>query len=183
VADADIQSNACRWAAAAEDENPFPATVVGVGAAGGKLHRELKKVVGDYAYIIVDCPPAADSPVPASALLVSNLVIVPVIPSPLDMWASVAIRKVVENSLDLNEALSARLVINQCVPHTSLSKDAQEVLPQYGIKLFDTYVRQREVYRQSALFGQTVHHFGAKAQAAIDEIEALTDEVLGILGE
>jgi len=34
------------------------------------------------------------------------------------------------------------------------------------------------MYRQCAAYGQTVHNFGSKAKDAIEEIEALTDEVL-----
>jgi chromosome partitioning protein len=181
VVDADPQGTATRWAASADDDKPFPASVVGLSAASGKVHREVRKFVEDYAYIIIDCPPAADSPVPQSALLVADIALVPVIPSPLDMWAAVGIREVIGNVGDINEDLTPRLVINQLQPNTTLAKEALEVLPEFGINLCETYMRQRQVYRQSAVFGQTVHDFGAKAAAAVEEVEALTDEVLAIL--
>lgn len=181
VVDADPQGTATRWAASADDDRPFPASVVGLSAASTKVHREVKKFVGDYRYIIIDCPPAADSPVPQSALLVADLALVPVIPSPLDMWAAVGIREVIGNVGDINEELISRLVINQLQPNTTLAKEALEVLPEFGIDICKTYMRQRQVYRQSAVFGQTVHDFGAKAAAATEEVEALTDEVLGLL--
>jgi chromosome partitioning protein len=181
VVDADPQGTAIRWAASADDEAPFPASVVGLSAANAKVHREVKKFVGDYDFIIIDCPPAADSLVPQSALLIADLAVVPIIPSPLDMWAAVAIREVISNVKDLNEDLKARLVINQCQPNTSLAQEAQEVLPEFGIDVCQTYIGHRQVYRQSAVFGQTVHDFGTKAQAAIEEVEALTNEVLSLL--
>src|SRR5438105_8108957 len=176
VVDADPQGTATRWAATADDDKPFPASVVGLSAATTKVHREVKKFVGDYDYIIIDCPPAADSPVPQSALLVADLALVPIIPSPLDMRAAIGIREVIGTVGDLNEDLRVRLVINQCQPNTTLAQEALEVLPEFGIELCNTYIRQRQVYRQSAVFGQTVHDFGSKATAAIEEIEALTDE-------
>lgn len=182
VVDADPQGTATRWAASAEDEKPFPASVVGLSAASTKVHREVRKFVDDYHYIIIDCPPAADSPVPQSALLVADLALVPVIPSPLDMWAAVGIREVIANVGDINEDLKSRLVINQLQPNTTLAKEATEVLPEFGIELCRTYMRQRQVYRQSAVFGQTVHDFGSKAASAVEEIEALTDELLALLG-
>lgn len=181
VVDADPQGTATRWAASADDEKPFPASVIGLSAASTKVHREVRKFVDDYQYIIIDCPPAADSPVPQSALLISDLALVPIIPSPLDMWAAVAIRQVIENVGDINEALRAKLVINQCQPNTTLAKEALEVLPEFGIELCGTYLHQRQVYRQSAVFGQTVHDFGSKAAPAIQEIESLTGEVLALL--
>ena len=181
VVDADPQGTATRWAASAEDEKPFPASVVGLSAASAKVHREVRKFVDDYQYIVIDCPPAADSPVPQSALLIADLALVPIIPSPLDMWAAVAIRQVIENVGDINEELKARLVINQCQPNTTLAREALEVLPEFGIDLCATYIHQRQVYRQSAVFGQTVHDFGSKAAPAIHEVEALTGEVLALL--
>jgi chromosome partitioning protein len=181
VVDADPQGTATRWAASAEDEKPFPASVVGLSAASTKVHREVKKFVDDYHYVIIDCPPAADSPVPQSALLIADLALVPVIPSPLDMWAAVGIREVIGNVGDINEDLRSRLVINQLQPNTTLAKEAMEVLPEFGIDLCKTYMHQRQVYRQSAVFGQTVHDFGSKAAAAVEEIEALTDELLALL--
>jgi len=181
VVDADPQGTATRWAASADDDKPFPASVVGLSAASEKVHREVKKFVEDYDFIIIDCPPAADSPVPQSALLIADLALVPIIPSPLDLWASVGIRKVIENVGDINETLKARLVVNQCQPKTNLAKEALEVLPEFGIKVCKNYLRQRTAYRQSAVFGQTVQDFGSKASDAIAEVEALTDEILSVL--
>lgn len=182
VVDADPQATATRWAATAEDNKPFPASVVGLSAASAKVHREVKKFVADYDFILIDCPPAADSPVPQSALLIADLALVPLIPSPLDMWAAVGIRQVIGNVTDINDNLRARLVVNQCQPKTNLAREALEVLPEFGIELCETYIHQRQVYRQSAVFGQTVHDFGSRAAEAVREIEALTDEVLGVLG-
>jgi chromosome partitioning protein len=181
VVDADPQGTATRWAASALDETPFPASVVGLSAASAKVHREVKKFIEDYNYIIIDCPPAADSPVPQSALLIADLAVVPIIPSPLDMWAAVGIRQIIQNVGDFNDALQSRLVLNQCQPKTTLAQESLQILPEFGIPLARTQIQHRQVYRQSAVFGQSVHNFGNKAQAAIAEIESLTEEVLEIL--
>jgi chromosome partitioning protein len=181
VVDADPQGTATRWAASALDETPFPASVVGLSAASAKVHREVKKFIEDYNYIIIDCPPAADSPVPQSALLIADLAVVPIIPSPLDMWAAVGIRQIIQNVGDFNDALQSRLVLNQCQPKTTLAQESLQILPEFGIPLARTQIQHRQVYRQSAVFGQSVHNFGTKAQAAIAEIESLTEEVLEIL--
>jgi chromosome partitioning protein len=182
VVDADPQGTATRWAASASDDTPFPAAVVGLSAAGGRIHREVAKFISDYAYIIIDCPPAMDSPVPQSALLVADLGLVPVIPSPLDLWAAVGIRQVIERIKDVNDRLQAWLVINELEPRTSLAKEAKEILKEFGIPLMRTALHHRTVYRQSAVFGGTVHQLGNRAAPAIGEVEALTDEVLALLG-
>jgi chromosome partitioning protein len=183
VIDADPQATATRWAASADDDAPFPAAVVGLSAANEKVHREVKKFVSDYQFILIDCPPAADSPVPKSALLVADFALVPIIPSPLDLWAAVGIREVIENVSAINETLTARLIINQCQPQTTLARDIMGILDEYRIPPCKTRIHQRTAYRQSATFGQTVHDFGSKAAQAIDEVERLTDEILSLIGD
>lgn len=181
VIDADPQGTATRWAASAPDESPFPASVLGLSAAGGKVHREVRKLVGDYEYIVIDCPPAADSPVPQSALLVADLALVPVIPSPPDLWAAVGIRKVIENAGDINEQLQARLVVNQLQSNVGIARDALEVLPEFGIEVCESKLHHRAAYKQAALDGQSVHAGGSRAKQATEEVEALTDEVISLL--
>ena len=181
VVDADPQGTSTRWAASAEDELPYPATVIGLSIAGTKVHREVKKFFDDYDIIVIDCPPAADSPVPQSALLISDLALVPIIPSPPDLWASVGIRKVIESAAVVNEALTSRLVINQLRERTRLGQEVLRMLPEFGIEICKTMLRQREPYRQSPMFGQTVHFLGSLASEAVKEIEALTMEVLDLI--
>jgi len=182
IVDADPQGTATRWAASAEDEQPFPATVAGLAAAGGKVHREVKKYVDRYDYIIIDCPPAVDSPVPQSALLIADLAVVPVIPSPPDLWASVGITKLIEHVRTINEELQAVIVLNQCQPQQVLTKDAIEILKEFQVPLAKGYLGDRAVYRQSSLYGQTVHDMGSRAEAAIREVTDLTEELLSLLG-
>lgn len=177
VVDADPQGTATRWAASADDETPFLASVAGLANAGGKVHREVAKFVDQYDLILVDCPPAADSPVPQSALLVSDLALVPLVPSPLDLWASVGIREVITRMSDINETLQARLLLNQAQPHQTLTRETLDILPQFGIELCQTQWRQRTAYRQSAVFGQTVHDLDGRAASAVAEVESLADEV------
>jgi chromosome partitioning protein len=183
IVDADPQGTATRWAASAEDDKPFPATVAGLAAATGKMHREVKKYVDRYDYIIIDCPPAVDSLAPQSALLIADLAVVPVIPSPPDLWASVGITKLIENARTVNEDLQAVIVLNQCQPQQVLTKDAMEILKDFQVPLAKSYLGDRAVYRQSSLYGQTVHDMGARAEPAIREVTALTEELLGILDE
>lgn len=181
VIDADPQATATRCAAAATDEKPFPAAVVGMGAANTKVHREVSKFIDKYDFIIIDTPPAADAQVTQSALLIADLALIPVIPSPYDLWATVQIKQAIESARTINEKLEVRLVVNQCQPNTTLAKDSMDVLPEFGLDICKTYLRQRIVYRQSAAFGQSVHQLGSKAKEAIFEIESLTNEITGIL--
>jgi chromosome partitioning protein len=181
VIDADSQATATRWAAAADDDAPFPATVIGLAATPDKLHREIRKHIhGGYDFIIVDCPPSLESPAPQSAMLVSDLVIVPVIPSPADLWATQGMKRLIEHASALNESLHAIMVANM-VPHTALGRDALCALKEFGLPLANGALRQRTAYRESAVEGVPVQGLGPRAREATAEINALTDEIHALL--
>ena len=129
---------------------------------------------------MVDCPPSADSPISRSALLVSDLALVPVIPSPPDLWAGVAIRQVLDDVMAVNETLVARLVVNQRKPHTRLAARTQDLLPRYGIPVLATQIGDREAFRHAAAAGLTVADL-PRARPAAAEIEAFTDKVVAIM--
>ena len=181
VVDADPQGTAIRWSASAADDKPFPARVAGLGAAGAKVHREVKKFADEYEFIFVDCPPAIESPVSESALLISDLALIPCIPSPPDIWAANGITGLITRISVVNESLQARLVINQIKENTVLGREVEELLNDFGIELAKTKLGQREVYRHSALYGATVHFFPKQTDAII-EIENLVNEVCQVLG-
>ncbi|MEI2808534.1 MAG: ParA family partition ATPase [Albidovulum sp.] len=181
IVDADPQGTATRWAASATDENPFPAHVAGLAAAGGKVHREIKKYLDSYDYILVDCPPAVESAVPQSALLVADIALVPIIPSPADLWAATGTRGLIERAIEINPALQARLVVNMLQSNTSMSKEVLEVLEDFGIPLTEAKLHLRTAYRQAAVFGGTVHDLGRDAAKAVREVEALVQEILGLV--
>jgi chromosome partitioning protein len=178
LVDADPQGTATRWAAAATQETPFPVPVCGLAAAGRMLHREVQKYVQDYAYVVIDCPPALDALTPQSALLVADLAVVPLIPSPLDVWAATGVTVLIENARAVNTALRALLVLNQCQPRQVLAQEVREQLDTFQIPLATAYLGDRVVYRQAPLLGTSVHVMGKEAGPAIDEVNTVTDELL-----
>ena len=180
VVDADLQGTATRWAASAPDETPFPAAVMGLAAVGGKLHREIKKYVDDYDVIVIDCPPAVDSAAPQSALLISDVAIVPVVPSPADLWAARGIKQIIDNAADINESLRPLMVANM-VPRTALGREALNTLEDFGIPLARSMLGQRTAYREAVLYGCPVQSLGSKARNAADEIDALADEIWSLM--
>ena len=182
VVDADPQGTSQRWSVTAPDDTPFPAHVVGFSHAGGKVHKEVKKYYDKYDYIIVDCPPSVDSPVPASILMVADLAIVPVIPSPPDLWAAVEIVELIENIRDVyNEELIGRILINLKKPNRNLAADVLSVVEKLNISVMQTVIHDRDAYKAAAGYGVTVHDLGSSAKKAQEEIAAFAQEVYDIL--
>lgn len=180
VVDADPQGTATRWAVNADDATPFMAHIAGLSAAGIKVHKEIKKYVGSYDFIIIDCPPSVNSVTPYSALMVSDIVLIPMIPSPADLWAAVGIQELIEQVKDINEGLKAIIIPNMCQQNLSLTQDVLEILNNFGIEVSNTHLCLRTAYRQSAVLGQTVYDIKG-ADKAISEIEKLKIEILNIL--
>ena len=177
--DGDPQGSATRWAASSPDENPFPAAVMGLANVTDKASREIKKYLADYEYIIVDCPPAIDSGFTASALMIADLALVPVVPSPTDLWAAVGIQKLISNVSNINEKLEARLVANMCQSNANISKEALSLIQEFEFAKLDTDIYQRTAYRQAAAFGGTV--LDLDNPKAKQEINSLIKEIYAIL--
>jgi len=181
IIDGDDQNSAVEWASMAPEGNPFPARVFNLAAAGRKIHQEIKKYHDDYEYIFVDCPPAAESPISKSVLLVADLALVPFIPDGLNMSAAVRIRDAIEDAQIVNPNLKSLLVLNRVESKTNLTNEVLELLPEFNMPQSKVKLHKRTHYPETFLIGSTVHSLKSKARDAIDEIEAFTDELVEFL--
>ncbi len=180
VADADPQNTALHWARAGRG---FPATVEDFSDEAGKLHKQLRKRLADYDYIVIDSPPHASAPVTDSALRLADLALVPVIPSPLDLWASLRIREAIARARHKNPTLQARLVVNQAQLNTLLAQEVLGMLAEFGIPMLAAQLKSRTAYRQAAALGCTINALGHRAAIASLEVAALLREVKLLLGD
>lgn len=181
VVDADPQATATRWASAAPEDEPFPATVCGLAAAGEKIHREVRKYVGDFDMIFIDCPPAVESPVPLSSFMIADLVLVPVLPSPADVWATRAIEALITNAQDFNESLQARIVPNRVKENATIARESLKFIRNnFKLQCTRSMLGDRTAYQQSVAMGTIVSRL--KASKAAGEVDILADELLDLLG-
>lgn len=182
VADADAQNTALHWSGmGAARGGAFPAEVEDVSGEENKLHKALRKRLDEFDYIVIDSPPAATAPVTASALRAAHLALVPVIPSPLDLWASVRIREAIVLARHKNPLLEARLVVNQMQPNTVLAREVLGMLPEFGIPMLAASLKSRTAYRECAATGGSILSLGSRAALAVMEVDALRREIEGLL--
>lgn len=179
LVDGDPQGSASRWVASADDNVPFPSAIMNLSHVTEKVGREIKKYLTDYEYIFVDCPPAIDNKFTSSALMIADLAIVPVIPSPTDLWSAVGIQQLISNVSEINDSLQARLLANMCQTNTSISKEALSLISEFDFPKFETDIYQRTAYRQAAAFGGTV--FNLDNSKAKQEITSLINEITNLL--
>jgi chromosome partitioning protein len=179
LVDADEQSSAMNWAALAGEDTPFPAAVIGLANMGARLHQELKKHMDHYQFIIVDCPPALNSPIPKSAMLVADLAVIPMKASPLDVWAAKPAKELALEVKAINEGLQVRVLPNEVQARTTLYQEAMDYLKEdQEIPVMNSRLSLRTAYRECAALGRTVFDAGRSGLEAVKEIEALVSEVL-----
>lgn len=180
LVDADEQQTALQWSRAAPLDNPFPAAVIGMASYGEKLHREVQRQLENYDFIVIDTPPALAAGTPVSALLISNLVIVPIPPSPADLWAARGVKLLIESVQVINKDLTSVILASR-VQRTSLTKAVMQEMKSFGIPMMDAQLSNRTAFQEAILAGTTVCALGRDAKAAAIEVSAMTDETLAIL--
>jgi len=173
VVDLDPQASALQWAG--QGGAPFPAAVKQVHGRwdGQTLRRTFK----GYRHLVLDCPPALDSHAARQALRVCDIALIPVLPSPVDLWASLRLPQEIAAAREDNPRLQAWLVLNQLEPKSALSGAMREALAEFELPALDAAMRRRAVYRSAALEGMTAYQMGSRAAAAIEEIEAIIEEI------
>lgn len=173
VLDADPQRSSLQWRVIAESDDAVP-----VLDAVEDLPSTVRKALADDRYLVIDCPPSVHAPQTRQALLLSDVAIIPVQPSPLDIWATVHIEREIESARERNPALRAWLVINQLEPRTRLSRLVRTGLDELGLPAAETAIRRRTVYRSSVLEGRSVLDLGSRGAEASAEIRQLIQEVV-----
>ncbi|TSE35405.1 ParA family protein [Tepidimonas charontis] len=166
LVDVDPQGSATQWARQGARALDFP--VVGDAAAD---------TASDVRYLVWDCPPASGHQATQRALREVQWALVPVLPSPLDLWANWQLIDAIRQASADNPALQVRLVVNQAEPGSALSAAMHDALREFGVPVLRTAVRKRAVYRMAAMEGTSVYAMGLRAAAAVQEIDAIIEEL------
>lgn len=134
---------------------------------------ESEKLARRFDMVIIDTPPKIDSDL-RPALRSASLVLVPVASSHVDLWAT-------EGVLDLarRERRAAVIVLNRARAHTRLGAEVAAGAGELGAELAEMRLANRVAYAEALGQGRGVSESAGPAR---DEIFALTDEVLTMLG-
>jgi chromosome partitioning protein len=173
--DADPQGSALDWAAARQGDPLFPVA----GLPKASIHKELAALSSGYSHVIIDGPPRVYD-VARSAIMASDLVLIPVQPSPYDVWAAKEIVDLLHEATVYKSKLKSAFVINRKIVNTAIGRDVAEALAEYPISVLKTSISQRVMYAESASQGLTVYEMSPGNHAS-KEIDALVAEVTGLL--
>lgn len=173
--DADPQGSARDWAAAREGQPPFAV----VGLDRPTIHRDLPAIAKNYDHVVIDGPPRVTE-LARSAIGAADLVIVPVQPSPYDVWAAQEIINLIKEASVFKEKLKSVFVINRKIVNTAIGRDVLEALAGYELPVVRSQICQRVSFAECAATGQTVLETDPNGQAS-KEIKSLVEELLELV--
>lgn len=181
IIDMDRQGTSSIWSSQATSEEPFPATVISLAPQREKMIHEIGKFAELYDLIIIDCPPAIESSIPWAALQIADIAVIPVIPVMDNVWASREARDLALRAKQEN-ALLKTFYLASCMRRGNLFKACiDELSNDEEVPLLKSSLAMRNAYPESQLYGATVHAL-SKTSPAVDEVNALSLEILELLG-
>ena len=161
IVDADTQGSSRDWNATNEGK-----VVPTIGLDRKSLEQDVKALTG-FDYIIIDSAPNAKE-MAVAALKSSNVVLIPVQPSALDIWAT-------SDLVALNPKLKATFVVNRKIQGSSTTKEINSILANSELHVLKCGLNQRVGYADTLAVGKTIQDIGGKART---DLELLVDELL-----
>ena len=168
--DADPQGSAQDWA------GTHSRTRLAVkGTQERRLVDEVRQQAPDYHWVIIDGPPGT-SRTSADAVRAADLVLIPAKPGPFDVWAA----------SDIVDAITARqkisagrpmaaFVVTMSKPRTTLTRQVQSALEDYGLPVLAARTTERISYPRAAAEGKSV--LEGRDRTAQAEIIAMKTEI------
>ncbi len=174
LVDADPQRSITQWVGMGGGHSGLPQ----VAQLDDNPVAMLTELTHSYRYVVVDCPPTAQGEAVAAIMRVVHLALIPVLPSPIDLWASVDMAVAVKEARQNNPELRACLVLNQMESRNALSRDMREAVAEFDMPVLVAGMQRRAAYRSAAVEGRSVYGVGKRGQQAVADIEAIIEEVL-----
>ncbi len=171
LVDLDRQGSAVRWHEVEENQ------------AFETLHQPNTLSTADidalseaYDDVIIDAPPT-NSDATKDALMRSDLAIIPVSPSSLDLWACTDTLKMIENVRLQHPGLEVKFVVNRKISGTRTGREIRDTLQGFNTTILDSELCQRIAYVEAMKYGVSVMQFAPGSKAA-NEIEQLCNEIV-----
>ncbi len=169
--DADPQGTLEHWIN--QEKEGMPKVV----ASSSKLSKEIRWASSTHDFVVVDCPPTLSDGYIETALEMVDVLLIPVLPSPPDLWSSVHMVEAVQIAQQTNPKLRAYFVRNQVEPKSALSNAMRKALQSCGLPALESSLGRRASYRWAALEGISVYQFGARGKKAVIDIENIIEEI------
>ncbi|HIJ39103.1 MAG TPA: ParA family protein [Rhodospirillaceae bacterium] len=141
---------------------------------GWKLSTEIDRLKNNVDLLIIDTPPHAETDARV-AVRAASLILVPVQPSPMDLWAT-------KPTLELarREKSNALLVLNRVPSRGKLTDLIRAKISAENLPIANTNLGNRSAFAASMMEGKGVVETQPRGLAA-NEIRQLADEIAGLI--
>lgn len=139
-------------------------------ASGWGARREARNLARHHDFVVVDTPPKSDIEM-RPAIEAADLVVVPLQPTPVDLWATSPTLEMIAK-----EGNAALLVLNRVVRRALLSAEMEAAARELGYRLAKSQLGNRVAYPSSMGSGSTVIETDPNGIAA-EEVRALAKEI------
>lgn len=138
--------------------------------AGWRVRNEVERLRREHDLVLIDSPPHAETEA-RIAIRGADLVLVPIQPSPMDVWAS-------KPTLELarQEQVPVLIVLNRVPPRANLTDAMIAEIEELGGAIATARIGNRVAFASALAQGRAVGEMRPSGPAAA-EIKALADEV------
>lgn len=180
--DADPQRSIEVFTNIRESKN-LPLIFNSVSKFGLSLTKEIQSLKSKYDSIVVDTG-GRDSDEMRQALAIGDIIIIPTIPSDLDIAVLNKMINLYTQAKIFNPSSKALIVISKASPNPFLSKKIED-LKEYikdknldDLKLMESVIYEREAYKNSFTNGQGVMEFCDKNEKAYSDFNSFFNELV-----
>lgn len=151
LVDSDRQGSARDWNEAGEGKGGFPV----VGLDRPTLDKDVPALAKDYDWVIIDGAAKLEKMI-ASAVKAADLVIIPVQPSPLDIWACDSLVDILQARQSVTDGIPAvAFVVSRAKKGTVLARDVSDAIGAYGFPILHGAIHDRTVFAKALIDGST----------------------------
>lgn len=158
--DLDQQQSATQWAKQGGEMFPFPVVSLSLQTAT-KVKGEIERLTKEYEAdtVLIDTPPQLEDDALIAALI-SDIVLIPVSPSPLDLWAA---QQAVTTIKDAREERRGKLpkavlIPSRVMSRTTLAKDIKGSLKAFGEPISPP-ISLRVAIAEAGIAGLPIGHY------------------------
>ena len=173
--DADPQQSSINWSRE-RAQHEWPESFSVVAKAVDTLHKEIGRLSANYDHVIIDGPPRVHE-VAKSIILAADIIVIPVQPSPQDIWATAETIDLVREAHIFKETQKSVIVINRKVVNTAIGRDVRETLATLKTPVLSADISQRVAFAEAFASGRTVADLDPRSAAA-REVEDLVTELV-----
>ena len=158
------------------------AEITTLALKGKSIRDDLKRLAARYDLVVVDAG-ARDSASQRSALLVSDLVLLPHPPRGPDLWTVPDSINMLEEVREVAETLRPVAFVNRADRKDADNLEADQLFAEYEILTVAPFrVGDRKAIPNAHTIGLAAHEMKVKDKKAIAEMRAMTDWILAQTG-